>query len=367
LWPGTRTRTRTRALPMLIVDGNDHEVFEVDAAHVWVGADHEPLSMHFDDFERMACELPPRGFLGNLADHRRCIATVQLCDSATAWGPTVSIRDDSCSLLAELGEFGSEILFVWPTSTSIHAFLEIKEAARRRGAGGGAAPPGTGAPRPALDFLPRKRAFGCLDVPDARRLETRELTVAQRILMASLAPTSTQFPQKTEADTWAEQLERQDAIAFRRFGKSQRAARGDDGAAPSVAPRAPRAARVGDAAFDLPDEVLVLVALARLEEEMGTADSVQAAALALMSVSRQFRRAARGALELDQARVRDACKSLLGTKPVPHQRVSGLLQRSGLTVRLALGLRGPWYEYVRARRCVERAARSVRRNSTLPC
>jgi hypothetical protein len=348
---------------MLIVDGNDHEVFEVDAAHVWVGADHEPLSMHFDDFERMACELPPRGFFGT--DHRRCIATVQLCDSATAWGVSVSIWDDSCSLLADVGEFGSELIFVCPTSTSIQIFLDIKEAARRRG--GGAAPPGTGAPRPALDFLPRKRAFGRLDVPDARRLETRELTVAQRILMASLAPTSTQFPQKTEADTWAEQLERQDAIAFRRFGKSQRAARWDDAAAPSVAPRAPRAARVGDAAFDLPDEVLVLVALARLEEEMGTADSVQAAALALMSVSRQFRRAAVGALELDQARVRDACKSLLGKQPVSHQRVSGLLQRSGLTVRLALGLSGPWYEYVRARRYVERAKRSVRRNSTLPC
>ena len=125
-------------------------------------------------------------------------------------------------------------------------------------------------------------------------------------------------------------------------------------AACAGASRAATRARAGNAAFDLPDEVVAHIASIAIHDAMATAASVQAATATLMAVSRQLRAATRGAMDELQTRVRAACASLLGPSPLPPARVQATLTASRLTLRGALALSGPWYEYVRARRVVER-------------
>ena len=65
----------------------------------------------------------------------------------------------------------------------------------------------------------------------------------------------------------------------------------------------------------------------------------------------QFGRATRQAMATMQQRVRTACLSLCDERPaVSVARVRLLLEGGHMPLRAALRLRGPWYEYIRARR-----------------
>ena len=86
-------------------------------------------------------------------------------------------------------------------------------------------------------------------------------------------------------------------------------------------------------------------------QEMATASTIRSAVATLLHVSRQFGRATRQAMATMQQRVRTACLSLCDERPavsVAHVRL--LLEGVYLPLRAALRLRGPWYEYIRARR-----------------
>ena len=351
---------------MFLLDNNTLEVYELDDACLRTSSVHKPTRISFAQFERLALKARTAGGLGQMVRLTpRNVVAVKLFNFTWAWGMRLSVVHNGELPIADR-EFGSEFVIVWPPARFIQAWCDMQEAVRRRGAAlltedGSAVPP------PSLSFHPRDRAFGHRDVPIARRVDVRDLTVAQRLFAASMTGWGAPFPIRNPAtDYWAAQMEQLDSLEFRRF--RQRRMNAPTEPAPAAAEPAPSAALVkrGNATFDLPDEVVALIASHRLRAEMDSATSLQRATFALMTVCRQFRAAAACTLQEMQTRVRDACCSLLGPSPMPPGNVQAVLRASGLTVRTALALSGPWYEYVRARRAVERVRKDGEQNGRLP-
>jgi hypothetical protein len=353
---------------MLLLDNNTLEVYELDDACLRTSSVHKPTRITFAQFERLALKARTEGGLGQMVRLTpRNVVAVKLFNLTWAWGMRLSVVHNG-ELPIDEHEFGSEFVIVWPPARFIQAWCDMQEAVRRRGAAlltedGSAVPP------PSLSFRPHERAFGHRDVPIARRVDVRDLTVAQRLFAASMAGWGAPFPVRNPAtDYWAAQMEQLDALEFRRFRQRRLNAANEPVPVAAVVVPAPAAARAkrGNATLDLPDEVVALIASHRLRAAMDSAASLQRAAFALMAVCRQFRGAAACTLQEVQTRVRDACCSLLGPSPMPTGNVQAVLRAAGLTVRTALALSGPWYEYVRARRAVERVRKDGEHNGRPP-
>ena len=201
---------------MLVIDGNNHEVYEVDASCIWTSPDHRPVRVPFEKFEAITTGPSYPGLFARLLLHRRSITALKLCGTGFAWGAQISVVHDGQLPIPD-AEFGSDFLFVWPAATSIHAFFALQEAARRAG-GDATASAVEGVPRPSMSFRPHGRTFGSQDVPLARRVAPHELTVAQRLFLAGLATSATPFPTRCTSDTWAQRMERRDTLEFRKFG-----------------------------------------------------------------------------------------------------------------------------------------------------
>ena len=349
---------------MLLLDGNTQEVYEVDDSLVINGANHKPARITLAEFETLACKPETQTRIGRLLKmHASGPVSLKLCNSGVAWAMRFAVVHNGELPIPER-EFGSEFLVLWPPSTSIHAFFELQETARRAT---GITAPIPALPRPTFSLRPTRSVLGPSDVPTARRVDVRELTVAQRLFAASMSTHATPFPQRHPTDTWATRLEHTDLFEFKQLQDRRR--RLLRGAAAALAPsppsepeRAPKAAAVASCiVLDLPDEVLGLIAAQRLREAMHSAKTVHETTYALMRVSRAFWRATVGAVRDVQLRVHAACTSLLGASPMPPAHVQAALAASGLTLRAALsfGACPVWYEYVRARYAAELARRPV--------
>ena len=349
---------------MLVVDGNNHEVFEVSEACVWQSLRKESVQVTFEEFERLTLTpsgLVRAGLFSNILQHVGAIVALKLKNTGFVWGARISVKHNGQLPRLPGAEFGGDLLVLWPTATSIQAFFELKEAQRRQGQQSAEAnSQDTFPPQPSVSVVPHGSVLGPKDLSVARKLATHELTVGQRIFLACLPPTSTGFLRRQYRDRWATIMEQRDAREFAqlpatrtRQWRSSTSPR--DFLATAAAKTRKRQARNG-VAFDLPDEVLMHIVSMRLCEEMETADSTQSAIHTLLRVSRQFGRATRQALEAMQTRVRVACESLFQDRPaVSVMQVRRLLEGGGLPLRVALELRGPWYEYVRARHAQETA------------
>ena len=355
---------------MLIVDGNKHEVFEVDDDCVWASGRNPCVNLSFAEFEKLTFNPagPMRaGLFANILQHRHSIVAVKLHSSGFAWGARLSVRHDGELVNVPRMEFGGDLLVLWPVATSIHAFFELKEAKRREGAGTEADEPFP--PKPSVSVVPHEGALGHQDVAAARKLATHELTVGQRIFLACLPPASTAFQTRQKKDKWVAAMEQRDereyqqlpsARSSRKRSRRERCWWAKTADAPVSSSR-----RGAPVALDLPDEVVMHVVAMRLCEEMATSESIRRAVRTLLCASKQFQRATRQVMSSMQMRLRMACASLCdarSTVPIAHVRL--LLQGSGLPIRAALRLRGPWHEYVRARRAHEAGTGQV---GVFPC
>ena len=349
---------------MLLIDGNSHEVYELDDACVHNHA-NQCTSISFSEFETLAHSPKHAGLFANMLLDRRGIIPIKLKPSGSvAWGARLAVHHNG-ELPVDARVLGAGFLFVWPQSTAIHAFFELQEAARRRGESNLMI--GTSM-RPSYCFKTHEQTFGHKDVETTRRVATRELTVAQRLFLACLTRRATVFPLCGPNDRWKERIDEADMRAEERFVAQQRARMGLLPPPPPPPPSLPskeEAERVivvrrGTARFELPDEIVGLIVAARLTNQtVETAESVYATLSVLVRVSRQFRVATNNVVNAMRARVQQGCLSLLSDTPQDHTRVVRALEITRLTVRKALELEPGWHAYVRARREVERMHATV--------
>lgn len=287
----------------------------VDGANLFEVADQDVLSnqngnvsLSFAEFERLTCD--PSGlvracFFANLLKNREAI--VALKRNGVAWGVRIKVSADANVPYSEL-----EVVVIFPIASAIQVFFEMKEASRREG----------------VDTYVPPKPYVDNDVQIQFKL--RELTVSQRVFLTCLPPAGTGFQPRQKVDQWTKVLEKKDEREFLQKNKASRLP------------------------FDLPDEVLMHVLGLRISEEMSTAKTIQAQLCTLLQVSRQFGRATRQEMAAMQNRVRLACESMSTTQPTSIERCQSLLQSVSLPLRAALQLRGPWHEYVRARRAHEK-------------
>ena len=343
---------------MLVVDGNEHEVYEVKDECVWQSPRSRSVSLSFDEFETLSCNpsgLVRAGPFANILEHRQTIVALKLHDSGFAWGSRIAVQHKGELPNVPCAEFGGDLLVLWPAATSIHAFFELKEERRREGFVGGGTAANTAddpyPPKPSVSVMPHDSVLGPQDLPVVRKLNTAELTVAQRIFLACLPPTGTGFQPRQHKDRWVANMEQRDENEYQQLQipRYRRHKRKLQCWWATAAPQQPPTSAA--VALDLPDEVLMHIVSMRLSEEMATASTIRSAVVTLLRVSRQFGRATRQAMATMQQRVRTACVSLCDERPavsVAHVRL--LLEGVYLPLRAALRLRGPWYEYIRARR-----------------
>lgn len=343
---------------MLVVDGNQHEVFEVDDDCVWASGRNPCVNISFAEFEKLTFNPPGpmhAGLFANILQHRHAIVAVKLHSSGFAWGARLSVRHDGELTNVPCMEFGGDLLVLWPVATSIHAFFELKEA-KRREVWAGTETDDPFPPKPSVSVVPHEGVLGHQDVPAARKLATHELTVGQRIFLACLPPAGTAFQTRHKKDKWVAAMEQKDEREYQQLpsARSSRKRSRRSRCWWAATADAPVSSRRAPIEFDLPDEVVMHVVAMRLCEEMATSESIREAVATLLRASRQFQRATRQVMASMQMRVRLACASLCDARStVPIARVRLLLQGSGLPIRAALSLHGPWYEYVRARRAHE--------------
>ncbi len=346
---------------MLLIDGNSHEVYEIDDACV---LNHAGACTHipFTEFETLAYSPKHAGLFANmLLDHRGIIPIRLKPSGGVAWGARLAVFHNG-ELPVDTRVLGTEFLFVWPQSTAIHAYFEFQEAARRRGATNLMIGQSM---RPSYCFKTHTQTFGHQDVTTTRRVATRELTVAQRLFLVCLTRRATTFPRCGPNDRWKERIDEADMRSEERFIARRRLRQGPTPTPPPppalpLQPEGKRVVRRGTARFDLPDEMVGLVVAACLTNQtVETAASVRAALSVLVQVSRQFRVATNNVVDAMRARVQQGCLSLLSDAPQDHTRVVRALEVTRLTVRKALQLKPGWHAYVRARFEVEREHGSV--------
>lgn len=282
-------------------------LFDVTVEDIlWNGNGNVQLS--FAEFERLTCD--PSGlvracFFSNLLKNRQAI--VALKRNGVAWGVRIKVSADAN---VQYSEF--DVVVIFPIGTSIQVFFEIKEASRREGVD--------------TDVPPKPYVDNDVQI----QFKLRELTVSQRVFLTCLPPSGTGFQPRQQVDNWTKVIEKRDEREFLHKSKASRLP------------------------FDLPDEIVMNILSLRICEEMSTAKTIQAQLCTLLQVSRQFGRATRQEMAAMQNRVRVACLSISTAHPTSIERCQSLLKSVSLPLRAALQLRGPWHEYVRARRAHEK-------------
>ncbi len=271
---------------------------------------------------------------------------------------------------------GEEFLFLWPVPMAINAYINFKEAARRSLAlatlGEETAlmmnfVDAVRAHPPATAFLPQR--FREHAVETVREVRAKDLTVPQRLFVASLMPHSTAFALRSPADKWAERLHTQDQMQLDRFLQKHKVA-------PAIAPGTGPTLRVRmqrqpqqhhgqrrrrqRCVFDLPDDLVERILSIHLAGSMADVEEMQSAVASARLVCRQFHRTTNASVTRMIVAVTGAARSLLGVCPREPAEVQTIVHAAGLTLRHALTLQPPkWRSYVRRRRVLERYDRRV--------
>jgi len=273
---------------------------------------------------------------------------------------------------------GEEFLFLWPVPMAINAYINFKEAALRSLSlatlGEEAAlmnfVDAVRAHPPSTAFLPQR--FREHAVETVREVRAKDLTVPQRLFVASLMPHSTAFALRSPADTWADRLHAQDQMQLDRFLQKHKAA---PEIACSTGPRLRARARPQRQSqqyqhgqrrhrqrcvFDLPDDLVERILSIHLARSMADVEEMQTAVANARLVCRQFQRTTNASITRMIVAVSGAARSLLGVCPREPAEVQTIVHAAGLTLRHALTLQPPkWRSYVRRRRVLERYDRRV--------
>lgn len=363
---------------MLLLDSTNLSVYEVadDTLKHWARL---PPSMAFERFEATARSHVYGLFLAahmpNFRVGAETLVFVRLAqDRGWAWASRIRIAHHRQLPIADL-HIGEEFLFLWPVPMAINAYINFKEAARRSIAlttfGEEEATLMTfvdavKAHPPSIAFLPQQ--FRDHDMETVREVRAKDLTVPQRLFVASLAPHSTAFATRSPTDKWSDTMRAQDQKQLDRFLKRHNATDafqkpGDSDIVPVVRARArpfrsqhnAQRRRRRSSVFDLPDDLVERIVCIHLAQSMDRAEEAQMAAAHARYVNRQFRRTTNAAIAHMLRTVTEAAHSLLGPLPREPAEVQRILFAAGLTLRHALTMPPVrWRSYVRRRFLLEK-------------
>jgi len=342
---------------MLLLDSTNLSVYEIDN-DVVVAHDTPPPCVPFYRFEVTArsrfCSLL---FATQLPAFRVGVETlvfVQLTEGrGWAWASRIRVAHRGQWPIDDK-EIGEEFIFLWPVPMAIHAYLNFKERARRAvgiSASSAAFVSAISQHPPSMEFVTQQSIGQAIGA--ARELRAKDLTVAQRLFVASLAPHTTSFAARAPEDLWTEKMHAEDQRSLNRFLGRAGTVPADDAHSSKSTPARRRRRRGCTALFELPDDVVGRIACVHVSQCMGHTRDMQAAAAQLRLISQQFRRATDAALQQLLRTVTSATSSLLGDHPREPSAVQAVVNAAGLTLRHALLLKGEWADYVRARWEVE--------------
>jgi hypothetical protein len=355
------------AAAMLLLDSTTLSIHEVDAQVV--SAPASPPCISFEHFEATARSAFCSAFLATRSSDNRigteALAFVRLSDGrGWAWASRIRVAHRDQLPIADL-TIGEEFLFLWPVPMAINAYLSFREKLRQSGG-----VPEHWAPLaraieahpPSMGFVSHQSTGDAVD--GTRALRAKDLTVAQRLFVASLAPHATAFSVRSPTDRWAETLSDEDRRHLHHFLLTAGAGGGDadaDAAAPCPAARAHARQTGARAAFDASDDVVGRIACVCLSQSMVDLAEMRLAVARLRLVSQQFRRATDAALQQLVRTVTATARSLLGDRPREPRDVQAVVQAAGLTLRHALALKvgGGWHTYALARLLVDRCSGGV--------
>ena len=291
-------------------------------------------------------------------------------DRGWVWASTCKVRNRShmsgdCGFPIDAASLGDDFLFLWPAAVAIHVYVNIKEKRRRDSFYRNSRfythlmdhPP-------CVSYLPDTRKLpGYLELPTVRRVTAKQLTVAQRLFVASLRRNAAPFERRKLTDEWCAKLDARDRAQFEAWCASQRhrlsvPPRVDlDEAAERVLARSrppKRSRRNGKEAchlLNLPDDLLERIISVRVSECLHDVGELRAIVPGLIAVSAQFRRATFSVIDHMLERVARAAASLLTNNPREPLEVQAITQAAGLSLQHALRIvPGDWPYYLRLRK-----------------
>lgn len=260
-----------------------------------------------------------------------------------AWGSPITVGHHyrEYPVLSER-YLGEDFLLLWPYPLAIHVWLSFKERFKLDPVHFDDAcqmvvdhPP---------SVLHRK---GLADLAHDGLVAPADLTLAQRLFVASIRPNLPRFALRQPGDDWSERLNALHA----EVSAPWRTQPTNAAALLRLCTYLRAPATRGTAPFDLPDEILCRILSLRLAEDLSEIETAVAAVEALSLVSRQFCACARDTVARMLARVEPLCAQLDGPHPLSPATVQIMLWASGLTLSKAFTPDiGKWHAYVGARR-----------------
>lgn len=373
------------AVRMLLLDSTNLSVYEVaeETLSHWT---HLPPPITFERFETTARSHVYGLFLAaHMPSFRvgaETLVFVRLAhERGWAWASRIRVAHNDQLPISDV-LIGEEFLFLWPVPMAINSYINFKEAARHSLAIAEGQQTALldfvnaiKAHPPATAFLPER--FREHAVETVREVHAKDLTVPQRLFVASLMPHSTAFALRSPADKWTEKLYTQDQIQLDRFLQKHKAAPAIASSpggptlrsrtqAQAQAQRGPQPQLHGQrrrhqrCVFDLPDDLVERILSIHLAQGMADVEEMQRAVASARLVGRQFHRTTNASVTRMIVAVTGAARSLLGVCPREPSEVQTIVHAAGLTLRHALALQPPkWRSYVRGRRLLEKYDRRM--------
>lgn len=202
-----------------------------------------------------------------------------------------------------------------------------------------------------------------------RKLYAKDMTVSQRLFVASLTPHLTPFSSRLPNDKWTDTLKAQDQIQLRRFLQrhwsertveqeqkwEQEQEKGHKQPITIGCVQQRTRTRRWSCSLDLPDDLVERILSIHLAQSMEHVAEMHEAAARARLVCQQFRRTTNAAIRCMLTTVAVAARSLLGSCPREPAEVQPVVRAAGLTLRHALMLHpGRWHSYARRRLVVEK-------------
>ncbi len=257
---------------------------------------------------------------------------------------------------------GDDFLFLWPVPVAIHVYVNIKDKRRRQVANHNSAfhtqvldhPP-------CFSYLPNKRGLpGYLRLPTVRKVSAKELTIAQRLFVASLKPNASPFARRKPNDKWVMKLDNQDRAQFEAWRAAQQSRLPaplrvdlDEATGRAARGRPKRVRRDHGGAchlLSLPDDLLERVLSFCISECLHNFAEVKSTVSGLITVATQFRRATWSVVDHMLERIARAAASLLTDNPREPSEVQAVTQAACLSLQHALRVvPGDWPYYLRLR------------------
>jgi len=274
------------------------------------------------------------------------------------WASSISVTNDG-KFPVEARTLGDEFFFIWPVPVAINVFFEIKEKRRMQMGISSTFDECAMDHPPCISYvLSKDGGTGRLMLPTVRRLAVDQLTVAQRLFVASLVPYATPFAFSNLPDGWCSRLKQSDreqleawraANGMRARSDEQEAPEGEPGPWADAAAANRRA--TGCPLLELPDDLLERIVGTHIVESSWDTDLLQVRVRACAWTSAQFARITRQAANRLLDRVVDVAQSLLVDRSQEPIHVQMVVLAAGLSLRHALMMpRGDWGLYMRLRR-----------------